>query len=84
MPGKPDEQDFDEMERVEVEEEKEYWNEYKLADGTKLRVKLVLAQVAKSVNKAIPKSGGEPLYSIKADTIVDANVPESQLIEEDK
>lgn len=78
MPKQPDQKDF-EMERVEVEEENECWNEYKLDDGTILRVKLVVAKVEKSVNKPIPNSGGEPLYSIKADTVVDAEVPSEQL-----
>lgn len=80
MPQKPGQQEFD-MERVDLKEENEYWNEYKLDDGTVLRVKLVVAKVEKSVNKPIPNSGGEPLYSIKADTVVDADVPEENLFD---
>ncbi|MFB6215039.1 MAG: hypothetical protein ABEI54_04135 [Candidatus Bipolaricaulia bacterium] len=71
------------MRRVEVEEENEFWNEYELEDGTTLRVKLILSQAAKSVDK--PKdSSGEPLYSVKTDTVVDAIVPEDQYFKDEE
>lgn len=68
------------MQRVEVGEEREYWNEYELEDGTTLRIKLVLSQVAKSIDK--PKdSTGEPLYTVRTDTVVDTIVPEEGYME---
>lgn len=69
------------MKRVEVEEEDECWNEYTLKDGTVLRIKVVLAQVAKSIDKPIPKSGGEPLYNVRTETVIDTIVPEDQYME---
>ena len=82
MPKNPQPQEPEfEMKRVEVEDENEFWNEYKLEDGTVLRVKLVVAQVKKSVDKPIPNSSGEPLYSIKADTVVDADVDSDELFD---
>jgi len=63
---------------VNIEEEKTYWNEYELEDGTVLRVKLVVAQAGKSIDKPLPNSGGEPVYHIKTQTIVNADVPEDQ------
>ncbi len=72
--------------KVEVEVEdvissKEEWNVYKLKDGTELKVKLVLATVYKLKNDYIEETG-EPIYVIKSENIVTANVPEELLRKE--
>ncbi len=70
------------MKEIGVEESKEYWNEYKLEDGTTLKVKHVLVRAGKSVDKPIPNSGGEPLYHIQTHTVVNTTVPEDQYFSE--
>lgn len=59
---------------VDFEEEKEYWNTYKLSDGTTLKIKLVLRGV-KRLKKFNPD--GSPVYIINSTNVVRAlNVPE--------
>lgn len=73
-------QDF-KMREVKIESEETHWNEYKLEDGTILRVKLVVMQAGKSIDKPLPDSGGEPVYHIKTQTVVNAEVPKDQYME---
>ena len=59
---------------VDFSEEKEYWNEYQLEDGTTLKVKLVLRGV-KRLNRHEPD--GTPVYVINSMNVVRAvNVPD--------
>ena len=59
---------------IDFKDEKEYWNEYKLEDGTTLKVKLVLRGV-KRLNKYEPD--GTPIYAINSMNVVRAvDVPE--------
>ncbi|HDJ21753.1 MAG TPA: hypothetical protein ENF19_00945 [Candidatus Bathyarchaeota archaeon] len=58
---------------LDFKEEKEYWNEYLLEDGTTLKVKLVLRGV-KRLDKYEPD--GTPIYVINTMNVVRAvNVP---------
>ena len=67
--------DLSEGEEVDFENEKESWNVYKLADGTTLKIKLVLVNVVRSRDKYDPL--GNPIYGITSQNIVKAlNVPE--------
>jgi hypothetical protein len=67
-------EDIAEGEDVDFEEVKEYWNVYKLKDGTTLKVKLVLIGV-KRLEKHNPD--GSPIYVIQSQNIVRAvDVPE--------
>jgi len=67
--------DLLEGEEVDFENEKEEWNVYKLADGSTLKVKLVLINVIRSRNKYDPV--GKPIYGITSQNIVRVlNVPE--------
>ena len=67
--------DLSEGEEVDFENEKEEWNVYKLADGTTLKVKLVLVNVVRSRDKYDPL--GNPIYGITSQNIVKAlNAPE--------
>jgi hypothetical protein len=67
------------MEVVDIVESDEKWNTYKLEDGTVLRVKQVVVQAARSIDKPIPGSNGEPLYHVKTQTLVTSVVPEELL-----
>jgi len=67
--------DLSEGEEVDFENEKEEWNAYKLADGSALKVKLVLVNVVRSRDKYDPL--GNPIYGITSQNIVKVlNVPE--------
>ena len=58
---------------IDFSEEKEFWNEYQLEDGTTLKVKLVLRGV-KRLNRHEPD--GTPVYVINSMNVVRAvNVP---------
>ena len=59
--------DLAEAEDVDFTEEREHWNSYKLADGTTLKVKLVLRGV-KRLQKWLPD--GSPFYIINAANVV--------------
>ncbi len=59
---------------LDFTEESEYWNEYRLEDGTTLKVKLVLRGV-KRLDKYEPD--GTPIYVINSINVVRAiNVPD--------
>ena len=65
---------FQDAEEIDFMESKEYWNEYKLADGTTLKVKLVLRGV-KRLKRYEPD--GTPIYAINSINVVRAvDVPE--------
>jgi len=69
--------DLSEGEEVDFKNEKEEWNVYKLADGTTLKVKLVLVNVVRSGDKYDPL--GNPIYGITSQNIVKVlNVPEKR------
>ena len=60
-------------EDLDFTEEKEYWNTYKLSDGTTLKVKLVVTGV-KRLEKYQPD--GSPIYMIQSTNAVRAvNIP---------
>jgi hypothetical protein len=54
---------------IDFEESKEYWNIYKLKDGTTLKIKLVLVGI-KRLKKHNPD--GTPIYMINAQNVVRA------------
>jgi len=57
-----------EAEEVEVLTETERWNEYQLADGSVLSVKLVLIKVMKALDEKSPD--GQALYMINSQNVV--------------
>ena len=59
--------DLSEAVELDFTEEKEYWNIYKLDDGTTLKIKLVLKGV-KRLRKHNPD--GTPIYLINSQNIV--------------
>jgi len=59
--------DLAEGEDLDFSDEKEYWNEYRLSDGTLLKVKLVLEGI-KRLKKYMPD--GLPVYLVRSRNIV--------------
>ena len=53
---------------LDVVSSNERWNEYQLADGTELAIKLVLVKVFRAVNEKSPE--GEPMYMVNSQNIV--------------
>ena len=60
--------------KVDFEIENENWNKYSLDDGTKLKVRLVVAQIVRLENEYTPD--GDPIYLINSTNIVTADVSE--------
>ena len=60
-------------EEVEFEVEKEGWNVYILHDGTKLKLKAVVAQI---VCLEAHKPDGEPIYLVNSSNVLSVDVPE--------
>lgn len=54
---------------IDVLEAKETWSEYRLADGTVLRVKPVMIAVTRVVDAQ--SVDGEPLYNMKSTLVTD-------------
>lgn len=54
---------------VEVVEAREAWSEYRLADGTVLRVKPIMISVSR-IEEA-ETAAGEPVYTMKSTLITD-------------
>jgi hypothetical protein len=61
-------------EEIEFETEREGWNTYILHDGTKLKMKSIVAQV---IRLEAYKPDGEPFYLVQASNVVNADVPEN-------
>jgi hypothetical protein len=61
-------------EEVEFETEREAWNVYILHDGTKLKLKSIVAQV---VRLEMYGPGGDPIYLVQASNAVNTDVPEN-------
>jgi hypothetical protein len=58
---------------VEMLEAKERWNEYRLADGTTLRLKPVMIAIFRADGQYTPD--GEPVYNMKSTLITDVRAP---------
>lgn len=71
------------MEAINLDftEEEEYWNIYKLADGTTLKVKLVLRGV-KRLKRFNPD--GTPMYLIQSQSIVRTTDIPDELLQKSK
>lgn len=59
-------------EELEFEPLKESWNEYRCADGSYLKIKLVVAKIIK-LDKQNP--AGEPIYVVNSSNVVAATPP---------
>lgn len=68
-------EDIAQGEDIDWDDGKEFWNEYKLKDGSTLKVKLVLKGV-KRLKKSLPD--GNPFYVIMSENVLRVlDVPES-------
>ena len=63
-----------EAEEVDFETVKEDWNEYRLKDGTTLKIKLVLGRALRT--EAYDEGTGAPHYVVQTTNIVRVMVPE--------
>ncbi|GMR23499.1 MAG: hypothetical protein BMS9Abin37_1933 [Acidobacteriota bacterium] len=60
-------------ESVEFEIEKEDWSTYKLADGTRLRMRTIVSDIMRIDEY---DEQGAPVYLVKSQNILSADVPE--------
>jgi len=60
---------------VEMLEAKETWSEYRLADGTRLRIKPVMIAVFRADGQTT--ADGEPVYSMKSTMVIDVRSPDA-------
>jgi hypothetical protein len=60
---------------VEVSEAKELWSEYRLADGTVLRVKPIMIAVSRADDSGA--TNGEPVYNLKSTLVTDVRSAKS-------
>jgi hypothetical protein len=58
---------------VEVVDSKERWSEYRLADGTMMRIKSVVIAVFRENGQQT--QDGEPIYNMKSTLITDIRAP---------
>lgn len=58
---------------IEVINSKERWSEYRLADGTTMRIKSVVIAVFR--DDGHPTQDGEPVYNMKSTLITDVRAP---------
>jgi hypothetical protein len=60
---------------IEVVDSKERWSEYRLADGTTMRIKSVVIAVFREDGQQTPD--GEPIYNMKSTLITDIRAPKA-------
>jgi hypothetical protein len=65
-----------EGEVVEFDPVPESWTNYKLADGTMLKIKVSLLDVVRLINEFHPQTG-DPVYVFAAQQITNINSPEN-------
>jgi len=66
-----------EIDAVEVDFKvlKEDWNEYDLADGTRVKVKYVASNMVRLINEY--DNDGDPIYLVKSSNVLALSVPEN-------
>lgn len=62
---------------VEIDRSEEQWTKVYLADGTVLKVRIIVVKAGRSIDKPAPGSNGEPLYHVQSGTVVVADVPDN-------
>ena len=60
---------------VDVVESREVWSEYQLQDGTKLRVRPILAGAFRVEGQWMPD--GQPVYGVRMSFLIDARAPDT-------
>jgi hypothetical protein len=59
---------------VDVTEAKEVWSEYRLADGTVLRIKPVMITISRIEGEHTIE--GDPVYNMKSTLVTDVRAPQ--------
>jgi hypothetical protein len=59
---------------VDVTEAKEVWSEYRLADGTVLRIKPVMITISRVEGEHTIE--GDPVYNMKSTLVTDVRAPQ--------
>jgi hypothetical protein len=59
---------------IEILEAKERWSEYRLADGTTLRLRPVMIAVFRADGQCTPD--GDPVYDMKSTLVTDVRAPD--------
>jgi len=62
-------------EEMEFEVEKEGWSVYLLSDGTRIKMKNIVARVLRLVDRY--KEDGEPLYLLQGSPVISSIVPQN-------
>ena len=60
------------LSEVDVLEAKETWSEYRLSDGTLLRIKPVIISVSRAPGHT---PDGDPIYNMKSTLVTDVRAP---------
>lgn len=71
LPGKPPQ----DAELVEVEDAREQWSEYKLADGSTIRLKQIVTEVWRLDGQW--DAEGNPQYYVKSAGVLAVNAPDN-------
>ena len=58
---------------VDVQEAKEVWSEYRLSDGTVLRIKPVMITISRMEGEHTIE--GDPVYNMKSTLVTDVRAP---------
>ena len=61
-------EDLNRAEDVEIMEEKDHWNKYKLKDGSVIKIKLIVKEIRRLATKWQPD--GNPIYLINSQNII--------------
>jgi len=61
-------EDLEQAEDVEIVEEKEHWNAYKLKDGSEIRLKLIVTGIKRLTTKWQPD--GNPVYLVNSQNVM--------------
>lgn len=68
--------DIEKAEDVEIVEEKDYWNTYKLRDGSVIKMKLIVRGVKRLTAKWQPD--GNPMYLVNSQNVMRlGNIPKN-------
>ncbi len=61
-------EDLEKAEDVEITEEKDYWNTYKLKDGSVIRIKLIVRGIKRLTTRWQPD--GNPIYLVNSQNVI--------------
>ena len=62
---------------VAITKETENWNEYTLADGAVLRLKVVVSEILRATDPPVLDDDGHPIYVVRTNNVVVLAAPPS-------